>query len=75
MRGWQAYLLMRVDAPRADLAMPAGLLEAARATWLESCKKVCPSRQSKRWMVRHMRSTLLAHGKHCLQLYSQLLAA
>lgn len=52
----QAYLLMQVDAPHADLAMPAGLLEAARDTWLESCKKVLPGR---------VRLHLLATPKFC----------
>ena len=39
----QAYLLMRVDAPGADLAMPSGMLDAAHATWLESTKRVRPT--------------------------------
>lgn len=36
----QAYLLMRVDKPHVDLAMPPHLLQAAHHTWLESCKNV-----------------------------------
>jgi hypothetical protein len=38
----QAYLLMRVDKPGAELGMPGTLLETTRATWINSTKKARP---------------------------------
>ena len=53
----QAHLLMLVDAPAADLRMPGGLREAARATWLASA---CNVRVS--GLHRDVSRLLRAHG-------------
>ncbi|KAK9818101.1 hypothetical protein WJX72_007196 [[Myrmecia] bisecta] len=37
---YQSYLLMLVDQPGVDLAMPAGLRETAKSTWVASRKNV-----------------------------------
>ena len=56
---------MQVDAPDADLAMPAGLLEAARNTWLDSCKKVRPGKTQQTSELQQEWETGTDHGSKC----------